>query len=153
IKGMRDCLRHNIPIIWKERKVQYDETKPIEELIIVPDNAQYFAALGAVEFAKIEIEDSPNQGVYRGLGELDWYIQVGRVEEKKSAGGKGLWKDAEELETFKKTYAKEPWHEKKYAAGSTVRGFIGLDGGSTSTKGVLMDMEKNVVAKAYQLSK
>src|SRR5437868_3383077 len=37
IKGMRDCWRHNIPIIWKERKVEYDESKPIEELIVVPD--------------------------------------------------------------------------------------------------------------------
>src|SRR5215468_4615375 len=74
IKGMRDCWRHNIPIIWKERKVQYDETKPIEELIVVPENAQYFAALGAVEFAKIEVQDNPNFGVFRGLDELQWYL-------------------------------------------------------------------------------
>ena len=152
IKGMRDCWRHNIPIIWKERKVEVPD-KPIEDLITVPDNAQYFAALGAVEFAKIELEEEPNQGVYRGLAELAWYITVGRVEEKKVAGGHGLWKDRSELEAFKKDYAKDPWSPKSYPAGTTVRAFVGLDGGSTSTKGVLMDEEKNVVAKHYQLSK
>lgn len=152
IKGMRDCWRHNIPIVWKERKVEVPD-RPIEELIVVPDNAQYFAALGAVEFAKIELEEEPNQGVYRGLDELNWYINVGRIEEKKAAGGRGLWKDAEELAAFKKKFAKEPWSAKKYTPGTTVRAFVGLDGGSTSTKGVLMDEEKNVVAKHYQLSK
>ena len=152
IKGMRDCWRHNIPIVWKERNVEIPD-KPIEELIIVPDNAQYFAAIGAVEFAKIELDEEPNQGVYRGLAELQWYINVGRLEEKKAAGGRGLWKDRDELESFKRQYAKEPWSPKQYAPGTTVRAFIGIDGGSTSTKGVLMDEEKNVVAKFYQLSK
>src|SRR3954453_9140742 len=46
IKGMRDCWRANIPIVWKERKVELPEGVPIEDLIIVPENAQYFAAVG-----------------------------------------------------------------------------------------------------------
>ncbi|MCG8405841.1 MAG: acyl-CoA dehydratase activase-related protein [Phycisphaerales bacterium] len=152
IKGMMDCWRHNIPVVWKERNVEVPD-KPIEELITVPDNAQYFAAIGAVEFAKIELEDNPHQGIYRGIDELDWYVNVGRIEEKKSAGGAGLYKSEEELEAFKETYKKEPWVPKQFEAGATVRGFIGLDGGSTSTKGVLLDEDKNVIAKAYQLSK
>jgi len=152
IKGMMDCWRHNIPIVWKERNVEVPN-KPIEELIIVPDNAQYFAALGAVEFAKIECEDHPDQGVFRGLTELEWYVNVGRLEEKKAAGGRGLWKDPAELEAFKKKYAKEPWTPVSFAPGTTVKAFVGVDGGSTSTKGVLMDMDKRVIARAYQLSK
>lgn len=153
IKGMRDCWRHNIPAIWKERNVPFDETKPIDELVVVPDNAQYFAALGAVEYAKIEVEDNPDFGVYRGLAELEWYVAVGRLEEKKAAGSKGLWKDSDDLKEFRRKYAKEPWSPAKFQPGTTVRAFVGLDGGSTSTKGVLLDMEKKVVARAYQLSK
>ncbi|MCA8937928.1 MAG: CoA activase, partial [Planctomycetes bacterium] len=152
IKGMVDCWRHNIPVIWEERKIPVPD-RPIDELIIVPDNAQYFAALGAVEFAKIELEDDPDQGVYRGLAELEWYVNVGRIEEKKAAGGRGLWKDDDELATFREDYRKEAWSPTAYAPGSTVQAFIGLDGGSTSTKGVLMDMDRNVIARAYQLSK
>src|ERR1041384_1847480 len=106
IKGMRDCWRHNIPIIWKERKVQYDESKPIDELIVVPENAQYFAALGAVEYAKIEVQDNPNFGVFRGLDDLQWYLDVGRIEEKKAAGAAGLVKDSNELTAFKERYKK-----------------------------------------------
>ncbi len=152
IQGMKDCWRHNIPIIWNERKVQVPD-KPIEELIVVPDNAQYFAALGAVEFAKIELEDNPNQGVYRGIEELEWYVKVGRMEEKKTAGGAGLYKSEDELAAFKGQYQKEPWEPKRFAAGTVVRAFVGLDGGSTSTKGVLLDENKEVIGKAYQLSK
>jgi predicted CoA-substrate-specific enzyme activase len=153
IKGMRDCWRHNIPVIWKERKVRFDESKPIEELIVVPDNAQYFAALGAVEYAKIEVQDNPNFGVYRGMEELEWYITVGRVEEKKAAGGKGLWKDKDDLAAFRERYRKEPWEPARFMPETTVKAFVGVDGGSTSTKGVLLDMDKNVIAKHYQLSK
>jgi len=152
IKGMRDCWRNNIPIVWKERKVEVPDL-PIEELIIVPDNAQYFAAIGAVEYAKIEVQDNPNFGVYRGFSELEWYITIGRVEEKKAKGSAGLTKNAEDLAAFKHKYRKEPWAPTKFAPGTHVQAFCGLDGGSTSTKGVLMDMDKNVIARAYQLSK
>lgn len=153
IKGMRDCWRYNIPVIWKERKVAFDESRPIEELIVVPENAQYFAALGAVEYAKVELQDNPNFGVFRGLDELEWYVNVGRVEEKKSAGSKGLCKSADDLGAFRERYRKEAWSPAKFESGQKVRAFVGLDGGSTSTKGVLLDEAKNVIAKCYQLSK
>src|SRR5207302_5351035 len=86
IRGMLECWRHNIPVIWKERKVELPPGVPVEELIIVPENAQYFAALGAVEFAKVEVQDDQNLGVYQGSEQLRWYIQTGRVEEKKERG-------------------------------------------------------------------
>jgi predicted CoA-substrate-specific enzyme activase len=41
----------------------------------------------------------------------------------------------------------------RLARGSTVSGFIGIDGGSTSTKAVLLSEDGEVLAKAYQLSK
>ncbi len=46
---------------------------------MVPDNAQYFAALGSVEFGK---DEDDAVGVYRGIEKLEWYINVGRLEEK-----------------------------------------------------------------------
>src|SRR5512147_278218 len=79
IRGMLECWRSNIPPIWRERHVALppgynvgpDATpaevrKAAEDLTIVPENAQYFAALGAVEFGKIEVADDPNTGVYGG---------------------------------------------------------------------------------------
>jgi activator of 2-hydroxyglutaryl-CoA dehydratase/predicted nucleotide-binding protein (sugar kinase/HSP70/actin superfamily) len=154
IKGMRDCWKHNIPIMWQERGVELpDPNKSPEDYIITPENAQYFAALGAVEFAKVEVADDPNLGLYNGPELLDWYVREGRKAEKASAGTRGLVKDADELDQFKERYRKKPWNPAKFEPGAVVEAFIGLDGGSTSTKAVLLDRDKQVIAKAYQLSK
>ncbi len=153
IRGMRDCWRHNLPLMWKERKVPLPEGATPEELIIVPENAQYFAALGAVEYAKVELEDNPNQGVFPGPDRLKWYLEVGRLEEKKAAGSTGLARSADELEAFKRQYRPEPWTPPRLTPGSVVEAFLGIDGGSTSTKGVLLDRERRLIAKAYQLSR
>ncbi len=154
IKGMRDCWRENIPAMWKERGVELpDPSRSAEDYIITPENAQYFAAIGAVEYAKTEIDEDANVGVYVGTDVLKWYIEHGRTAEKTASGSRGLWKSDDELETFKQRYEKEPWDPPACTAGTVVEAFIGLDGGSTSTKAVLVDKDKNVVAKAYQLSK
>src|SRR3954451_17815694 len=79
IKGMRDCWKHNIPKIWKERKVELPPGVPVEELIKTPDNAQYFAAIGSIEFGKTE---DAEVGKYAGWEKLEWYVNVGRDEEK-----------------------------------------------------------------------
>lgn len=154
IKGMRDCWRANIPKMWDERNVPYDKNEPIENLIRVPDNAQYFAAIGAIEFGK---EEEPEIGIYRGYGNLEYYINVGRAEEKKKlmklSGGGGLYKDESELDNFKTKYKIPKFTPATFKPGEAVRGFIGLDGGSTSTKAALISMDKQVLVKAYQLSK
>jgi activator of 2-hydroxyglutaryl-CoA dehydratase len=47
---LRDCWRKRIPETWNDRGYQYPKDVPIEELIIVPENAQYYAAYGAVMY-------------------------------------------------------------------------------------------------------
>jgi predicted CoA-substrate-specific enzyme activase len=154
IKGMKDCWRQNIPRMWKERNVEYDKSLPIEELIRVPDNAQYFAAIGAIEFGK---EEEPEVGIYKGYGELEYYINVGRDQEKKKVlkltGGSGLYKTDEELNSFKINFKIPKFTPAQFRQGEVVRGFIGLDGGSTSTKAALFSENKEVLVKSYQLSK
>ncbi|MGE5568671.1 MAG: BadF/BadG/BcrA/BcrD ATPase family protein [Rhodospirillales bacterium] len=152
IRGMRECWKHNIPKIWKERKFPLPEDTPPEDLVRTPDNAQYFAAIGAIEFGKTE-EDCV--GCYRGRDKLEWYIEHGRHEEKakKSAGG-GLAKSADELAAFKERYRRREFVPARFLPGQVVEGFIGLDGGSTSTKAVLLSSDKSrVLTKCYQLSK
>ncbi len=153
IRGMRDCWKHNIPKIWKERNFPLPEGVPPEDLVRTPDNAQYFAAIGAIEFGKTE-EDCV--GCYRGRDQLTWYIDHGRDEEKaeKIASG-GLAKDADELTSFRERYKRRPFAPAQFAPGTVVEGFIGLDGGSTSTKAVLVakDSSRMVLLKTYQLSK
>src|SRR5262249_9475244 len=121
-----------------------------KELIKVPQNAQYFAAIGAVEFGKSEEE---SVGVYKGFSDLDHYINYGRLEEKKKAGGKGLSDGQDDLEPFKERYKRAKFVAATFKPGQIVEGFLGLDGGSTSTKTVLIDKDRNVLVKTYQLSK
>ncbi len=153
IKGMRDCWKYNIPKIWEERNFPLPQGVDPESLIKTPENAQYFAALGAVEFGKTEDE---SVGVYKGWSDLYFYITVGREDEKKSKGGNGgLAKDDTELAAFKQKYRHKQFVPATLNPGEVIEGFIGIDGGSTSTKAVLLskDKERRILAKAYQLSK
>src|ERR1700757_84443 len=149
IRGMREAWQANIPRMWQERKVAVPEGSKPEDLIKVPQNAQYFAALGAIEFGRSE-EDCV--GCYRGYDNLVHYIEYGRQEEKAKAGGKGLIEDVSEFEAFREFYRRKKLTPATFQKGSTVGGFIGIDGGSTSTKAVLLDEKGDILCKAYQLS-
>jgi predicted CoA-substrate-specific enzyme activase len=150
IRGMVEGWKYSIPKVWEERNYPLPEGVDPKDLIKVPQNAQYFAAIGAVEFGKSEDEDV---GVYRGFTDLEYYINYGRLEEKKKAGGKGLSGSKEELDTFKERFKRPKFIAAKFEPDQLVEGFIGLDGGSTSTKAVLLDKDRKVLVKTYQLSK
>ena len=149
IKGMREAWQANIPRMWQERKVAVPDGAKPEDLIKVPQNAQYFAAIGAVEFGKSE-EDCI--GCYRGYDQLIHYIDFGRQEEKAKSGGKGLVEEPAELDVFREAYRRKKFTPAVFQKGSTVAGFIGVDGGSTSTKAVLLDEHGTILCKSYQLS-
>ena len=150
IPAMRDCWKANIPKIWAERNTPLPEGVPPEDLIIVPENAQYYAAIGSVLYGKHE---DAHIGVFKGTEELEVFMEVGRTQMREQSGDVGLAKSDEELEEFKKLFAKSSWEPKKFSAGEEVEAFIGMDGGSTSTKAVLMDRDGVLLATAYQLSK
>jgi predicted CoA-substrate-specific enzyme activase len=149
IRGMREAWQTNIPRMWKERKVEIPEGMAPEDLIKVPDNAQYFAALGSVEFGK---EEEPEVGRYLGADKLVYYIDYGRAEEKAISGGKGLVAEDAELAIFKSAYKKKKFLPAEFFPGQVVSGFIGIDGGSTSTKAVVLGKEGEILCKTYQLS-
>ena len=149
IKGMREAWQANIPRMWQERKVHVPDGARPEDLIKVPQNAQYFAALGAIEFGRAE-DDCV--GCYCGYEKLVHYIEYGRQEEKAKSGGKGLVDNPSEFDTFKETYRRKKFTPAAFAKNSTVGGFIGIDGGSTSTKAVLLSENGDVLCKSYQLS-
>jgi len=149
IQGMREAWQANIPRMWQERKVQVPDGAKPEDLIKVPQNAQYFAALGAIEFGRAE-EDCI--GCYRGYEQLIHYIDFGRAEEKAKSGGKGLVETPADLETFREAYRRNKFTPAAFQSGTTVAGFIGIDGGSTSTKAVLLNESGDILCKSYQLS-
>ena len=149
IKGMREAWQANIPRMWKERKVEIPEGAKPEDLIKVPQNAQYFAALGSIEFGKGEDDCI---GCYCGYDKLLHYIEFGRQEEKAKSGAKGLVARPEELDDFKVQYRRKKFTPAAFQKNSVVAGFVGVDGGSTSTKAVLLNEDGDILCKAYQLS-
>ena len=149
IRGMREAWQANIPRMWQERKVTIPDGAKPEDLIKVPQNAQYFAAMGAIEFGKSE-EDCV--GCYQGYEKLMHYIEYGRQEEKAKSGAKGLTTSDAELDEFKVSYRRKKFTPVAFHTNQTVGGFIGIDGGSTSTKAVLLDEKGDILCKAYQLS-
>ncbi len=96
IKGMRDCWKANIPKIWEERGTPLPEGVPPEDLIKTPDNAQYFAAIGSVEFGKTRRRQ--RRPVHRlrqsSNGTSTWAAKKRR---QKRGGGVGLTKDEIDL--------------------------------------------------------
>jgi predicted CoA-substrate-specific enzyme activase len=149
IRGMKEAWQANIPRMWKDRRVEVPAGMTPEELIKVPDNAQYFAALGSVEFGK---DEEPEVGRYLGMEKLSYYIDRGRAEEKSASGTKGLVANDAEFGEFKSAYRRKKFVPAEFVPGQVVPGFIGIDGGSTSTKAVLLSTEGDVLCKTYQLS-
>ena len=151
IPGMREAWQHNIALTWTERGVRIPPDTPPEDLIRAPQNAEYFGALGAAEFGR---DEDLEVGSYRGASQLE-NLRIGRSEGR-SRGGQGLPALAgspEEVEDFLKEFAPPPFVPPSFKPGDTVRGFLGVDGGSTSTKAVLLSLQGEVLARAYQLSR
>lgn len=147
---LQDCWRKRIPESWEQRGYEYPRDVPVEELIYIPENSQYYAAYGAVIYGLHEPADA---GIYKGTADLKEFIAHGRKAKLGENAGPPLIKSRGELEEFRRRYTIPPFEPAKFQPGQTVRGAIGLDGGSTSSKAVLVDEEGNILLKEYQLSK
>ncbi len=147
---LQECWRKRIPQTWKDRGYAYPRDVPIEELIYVPDNSQYYAAFGAVLYG---LHEPAGVGVYAGLEGLKEFIAHGRKAKLGEKAGPPLVASGDELERFRETYRIPRFTPAEFQPGEKVRAAIGLDGGSTSSKAVLVDEEGNVLLKEYQLSK
>jgi activator of 2-hydroxyglutaryl-CoA dehydratase/predicted nucleotide-binding protein (sugar kinase/HSP70/actin superfamily) len=149
---LQECWRLRIPQTWDERGYEYPKDIPIEELIFVPENSQYYAALGAVLFG---LHEEASVGVLdASLEGLREYLTNGRKARLGESAGPPLSKTERELEEFKELYRIPKFEPKRFEPGQHVRAVIGLDGGSTSSKAVLVDFESgDILCKAYQLSK
>ncbi len=148
---LQDCWRLRIPQTWEERGYDYPKDIPIDELIFIPQNAQYYAAFGAVMYG---LHEAAEVGWFKSLDGLSDYITTGRKARLGESAGPPLSKTELELEAFRELYKIPKFTAAKFEKGQTVKAVIGLDGGSTSSKAVLVDYEDGkILAKAYQLSK
>ncbi len=147
LRALREAWQAHIPERWRERGITLPEGARAEDVIVTPPLAEYYGALGGVEFARREREAVE----YVGPDHLAEALARGHQETRRGAPAVGA--SGMDLAEFRKTYERPPWQPPRLAPGEQVRGFIGLDAGSTSTKAVLLDEAGRVLAKAYELSR
>ncbi len=150
LRFLQQCWRKRIPETWDERGWDWPRDVPLEELIKVPENSELYAAYGAVIYG---LHEEASVGRYLGLDGLQRYITHGRQARLGDTAGPPLAASGDELERFQQSYAIPKFEPPPIEAGSTVRAVIGLDGGSTSSKAVLLSEDGQVLRKAYTLSK
>jgi len=137
--GLRQAWEYRLKELWRERGVT-------EGPVLLPEDALYFVALGAAFSAELE---EPGRFVVEDLTPLYRFLEE-REKIKRESGQPALWRTEEELKEFLKTYAPEPYNPPPVSGRLPV--FVGLDGGSTSTKAVLLDEEGRLLVSAYRLS-
>ncbi len=147
---LRECWQKRIPETWRDRGFAYPEDVPIEELIFVPQNSDLYAAFGAAMYG---IAEGTDAGRFTGADGLRDFIVNGRRARLGEQAGPPLSTTSEETVQFCDTYAIPKFTPATFDAGQVVRGVIGLDGGSTSSKAVLVGEDGQILCKAYQLSK
>jgi len=148
IRGLREAWQAHLPGRWKERGMAVPAGASPEDLIVAPPMAEYFGALGGVEYGRRERETGTE---YLGASRLAAAIARGHEGTRRGAAAVGA--TGMDLAEFRQKYERPAWTAPTLEPGTFVRGFIGLDAGSTSTKAVLLDEDGRVLAKAYQLSR
>jgi len=143
---LQECWRMRISELWDERGIEYEKNR-LDELIIVPKNAQYYAAFGAVVFGEGEANHNKS---YNGTLQLKTLVDSGSKQDSLSNDAP-LIKSHEELQAFKEKYAIPPFEPIKITKKTEC--YMGIDGGSTSSKAVLVDKDGKLLLKVYQLSK
>ncbi len=133
-----EAWKYNLEKLWREKGITFNDTS-----VLLPENSQFFAAIGAALFSRYD--KSP----YRKEKLFTFSFSPKKTE----TGERGLLAEGEDLEEFRKKYEIKPFTPPGDFRGKRIGCFMGIDGGSTSTKGVLIDENGNLLATAYTLSK
>ena len=147
---LQQCWRKRIPETWAERNYDWPQHEPLEDIIMVPDNALYYAAYGSVLYG---LHEPAGTGAYRGLEPLQEFIRHGRKARLGEAAGPPLVSGPEEQQEFTRQYEVPAFKPSPLQAGQVVRAAIGVDSGSTSSKAVLIGEDGTILKKEYQLSR
>jgi predicted CoA-substrate-specific enzyme activase len=151
--GLQEAWRHHLMNIWTERKVALPDGSP-GELILVPEEAVYYASLGCVEIGKAEADAKAH---YSGTERLRWWIEQGQHEQKAREGRSGLISGAQELALFLQNYARPKrhlsWREEDPVRLTGEPVLIGCDFGSTTAKAVVLSPDRELLFTCYALSK
>ena len=115
--------------------------------MIVPENAELMVALGAALALKTMFPDSEPADRAEIAGKLAEAKR--RRDETESGDGRPFFCSEEEKETFLRAHEKKCIRWNRPEPGQTVRGYLGIDAGSTTTKFVLIGEDEEILDSFY----
>jgi predicted CoA-substrate-specific enzyme activase len=145
--GLQAAWRKGLLNLWKRKEIALPEGATAETLVTVPPMAEYFAAIGAILFGAAENEEER----YLGTQPLAQHIRDTELSRNSKAGAGGLCADEDELANFQTAYS-IPTSFALARTDDRLEIFVGLDGGSTSTKAVALSPDGDTLATSYRLS-
>lgn len=114
--------------------------------ILIPERPELMMAWGAaLSLKKLKGRQERPRKPERLAEDLDWI----KEEEKSGKQGTPFFRSGEEREEFEKRHALPDWKPYQPKAGETVRAYLGIDSGSTTTKFVLMDETEQLLDTFY----
>lgn len=158
-RGLQQAWRHHLRALWEQRQVAIPAERDPESLILVPDDALYYACLGCIEVAR---DEAANTGLYAGVERLGWWIEEGQHEQKAKEGARGLVANEIELNNFLADYGSHKRSRAAHPIAETTSAIsaradreivIGCDFGSTTAKAVAMSPEAEILFSCYAPSK
>jgi activator of 2-hydroxyglutaryl-CoA dehydratase len=154
---LRDCWRKRIPETWNEPRLCLSEGRADRG---ADHGSSERAVLRGVRRGDVRAYEAPDVGRFIGAERLTEWIATGRKSRLGDTAGAPLLRAPsldekhQELDAFREQYRIPKFTKKTLEAGQVVRGVIGMDGGSTSSKAVLIDYDTaEILTKEYQLSK
>lgn len=150
IKGLVEAWQENIYKLWKERNIFLTNSINISEMIVVPENSEFFAALGSIYYGK-NFENYLNY-IYKGSKYLLSFFENDLINIKVKdykENSTPLYKGVKE---FISEYSVPEFIPQEFEFNQIIEAYLGIDGGSTTTKAVLLDKNTNLLRKYYQLS-
>ncbi|MFZ5975273.1 MAG: acyl-CoA dehydratase activase-related protein [Bacillota bacterium] len=127
------------------RKRFIETLKLTDEQAVMPDNAQFYAALGTAYMVK----DNPGEK-YVALADVLKHLQELRAEDALDANIlRPLFKDECELEEFRNRHAQAAVKRANLAEYSG-EAYLGIDAGSTTTKAVLISEDGSLLYSCYE---
>jgi predicted CoA-substrate-specific enzyme activase len=145
--GLQSAWRKGLLDLWKRKEIALPVGATAETLVTVPPMAEYFAAMGAILFGASVTEEVQ----YLGTQLLEQHIRASEASRSSKVGTGGLCVDEAELTSFRRAYS-IPAPPAPAPDNRKLEVFIGLDGGSTSTKAVALSPDGQVLASSYRLS-
>jgi predicted CoA-substrate-specific enzyme activase len=145
--ALKDAWKARVESLWRERHIAFDE-----DSVSVPTNALYYGAHGAALLGSSAESKAPAYSCSSLIDRITESSNGKAFKGRLKSGGPPLLQAEEERRKLAEIVSKP--HEAVHTpSNKEMHVYIGVDGGSTSTKGVVLDAAENVIETAYMISK